>query len=354
MSQDYVQDILNSYPNNVLKLFGYSEEATNSLTIIAKELTELFNFIEPGLFDSKIIVVKNFKDIPIFPVGDGYNLKMDKAKLTHIKGDFVIQLFSNRDMVLWQGVDYEGLLQSVENICYMYDSGNEFFFAKEEKIDVSVGSFGSRFSGEFADLESQLLNYAIHKVRHSSCPILLDSWNCENRIFFKGGGKDMPERYMQLSLHNFIKDISIFKGDLGQLDPTREHNLDGSKPVDIIVRWEKSNRIALIEVKWLGKSISEGVLKSKYYDARANEGFKQLKNYFELAKKDNPNKIIKCYLVVIDARRRNTNEGTTTVSVENGLYYETKEIELRADRMYHLAYKNLHKPLRMFVEPVCE
>jgi hypothetical protein len=194
----------------------------------------------------------------------------------------------------------------------------------------------------------------LHKIKYSSCPIFNESWISEKRIFFKGGGKDVPEKYMQESLQNFLKDLSIFKGEIGQFDPTREHNLDARKPVDIIMRWEKSNRIALIEIKWMGKSMHNGQIKSEHSNSRANEGFEQLKGYFDLAKRDSPNKIIKCYLVVIDARRWQTNAKTTTISFKNGMYYAEKDIELDDDKKYHLIYKNIHKPLRMFVEPICE
>jgi hypothetical protein len=225
---------------------------------------------------------------------------------------------------------------------------------KNKEIDRSIRSFGSRFSDEFYELEQQLSNYYLHKINYSSCPIFSESWYSDKRIFFKGGGKNIPEKYMQQSLQNFIRDLSIFKGNIGQFEPTREHNTDARKPVDIIVRWEKSNRIALIEIKWLGKSIHNGKVKSEHSNSRANDGFLQLKEYFDLARKDYPNKLIKCYLIVIDARRWQTNEKTTTISYQNGMYYENKEIELDDNKQFHLIYKNIRAPIRMFVEPICD
>lgn len=354
MENNHLESISKSFPNNVLKEFGYSKAATLAMETIAKELNELFNFIEPGFFGNKIIIVKNLKDNAIFPENNSINLTMNKALLFNYDKDIVIQLFDDRNILLWSDIDSTSVLGNDDNIVYIFEQNKEKFFVKNKEIDVTIHSFGSRYSNEFNELELQLNNYLLHKIRCSSCMIFNESWSSDKRIFFKGGGKNMPEDYMQRSLYNFLKDVNIIKGEVGQFDPAREHNLDARKPVDIIVRWEKSNRIALIEIKWMGKSIADGNIKSKYCNGRANEGFNQLKDYFELAKKDNPNKIIKCYLIVIDARRWKTNEKTTIISYKNGMYYADKEIELDNNKQYHLTYKNISAPIRMFVEPVCD
>jgi hypothetical protein len=354
MEKKCLESISNSFPNNVLKEFNYSEEATLAIEIINKELRELFNFIEPGLFDKKIIVVKNIRDDIIFSIHNSINLNMNKALLFNYDKEIVIQLFNNRNIFMWENVDIESIFQCEDNIIYQFESNREKFFVKNKEIDITIRSFGSRYSDEFDELESQLNQYHLHKIKYSSCPIFNESWISEKRIFFKGGNANVPEKYMQESLQNFLKDLSIFKGEIGQFEPTREHNLDARKPVDIIVRWEKSNRIALIEIKWMGKSICNGKIRSNHSNDRANEGFNQLKEYFDLAKHDYPNKLIKCYLVVIDARRWRTNTKTTAISFESGMYYAEKNIELDGDKKYHLVYKNIHEPMRMFVEPICE
>jgi hypothetical protein len=354
MASNHLESISNSFPHNVLKEFNYSEEATFAIEIINKELRELFNFIEPGLFDEKIIVIKNIRDDIAFPNHDSINLAMNKALLFNYNKKIIIQLFNDRNVLMWENVDTDAIFTCDDNIIYLFESNHEKYFVKGKEIDITIRSFGSRYSDEFDELELQLNKYHLHKIKYSSCPIFNKSWSSEKRIFFKGGGKDIPESYMQESLQNFLKDVSIFKGEIGQFEPTREHNLNAQKPIDIIVRWEKSNRIALIEIKWLGKSIHNGQIKSDHANGRANKGFKQLKDYFDLAKSDNPNKLIKCYLVVIDARRRQTNAQTTTISFRNGMYYAKKDIKIDNDKKYHLIYKNIHAPIRMFVEPICE
>lgn len=353
MSSFKLSDIESYYPNNVLKIFGYSEQATLALEIINKELKDLFNFIEPAYFENRFIVVKNFQDDYILSKVNCTNIRMNKAKLFYYKKDVIIQVFENKDVILWEDIDCSSIFDNENNLIYVFNSNKEVFFAHKQEIDITKNEFGSQFSDEFHELEKQLYNYNLHRVRHSSCPLLFDSWHSSNKIFFKGGGKDIPESFIQKSLHNFIKDLSIFKGELGQFDPTREHNTDARKPVDIIVRWEKSNRIALIEIKWMGKSIHNSEFKSNHNNSRANEGYADLKEYFDLARKDNPNKLIKCFLVVIDGRRWNTNETTTTISYSNGMHYENEEITLDEDKKFHTNHKEICKPIRMFAEPIC-
>jgi hypothetical protein len=354
MAGNYLESISNSFPNNVLKEFNYSEEATLAVVIINNGLQELFNFIEPGLFDKKIIVIKNINDDIIFPNHDSINLTMNKALLFNYNKDVVIQLFNDGHILMWEDVNMDAIFNGENNIIYQFESDKEKFFVKNKEIDITIHTFGSRYSDEFVELELQLNNYHLYKIKYSSCPIFNESWNSEKRILFKGGGTDIPEIYMQKSLQNFLKDLNIFKGEIGQFEPTREHNLDARRPVDIIVRWEKSNRIALIEIKWMGKSVHNGQIKSNHSNNRVNKGFEQLKEYFDLAKRDYPNKLIKCYLVVIDARRWRTNARITTISFRSGMHYSGKDIELDDDKKYHLIYKNIHKPIRMFVEPICE
>jgi hypothetical protein len=354
VANKYLESISNSFPNNVLKEFNYSEEATLAIEIINKELRELFNFIEPGLFNKKIVLIKNIHDDIIFTDRDNIDLTMNKALLFNYDKEIVIQLFSNRNILMWENVDINTIFNCGDNIIYQFESNKEKIFVRNKEIDITIRSFGSRYSDEFHELELQLNKYHLHKIKYSSCPIFNKAWDSGKRIFFKGGDKNVPEKYMQESLQNFLKDLSIFKGEIGQFEPTREHNLDARKPVDIIVRWEKSNRIALIEIKWMGKSVYNGQIKSKHSNSRANKGFKQLKDYFDLAKHDNPNKLIKCYLVIIDARRWKTNAQTTIISFKNGMYYAEKDIEVDDDKKYHLIYKNIHEPIRMFVEPICE
>jgi len=344
------------YPIKITRAFNNDKKAIAALEIIGKELTELFNFFEPAHFKGKFYVIKNLDDNFILPKEDGQLITLNKDILLNKNNDdIIIQVFNDRNIFLWEGIDVSDFLTAEKTLIYKFEDDKEFFIANNEEINITEHPYGSRFSNEFCELHSILNKYKNSKISKSSCLIFNVAWFDENRIFFKGGGKDIPEKFMHESLKNFLNDLEIFKGEIGQFEPAREHTLGALKPVDIIVTWGKSNRIALIEIKWLGKSKDgTGKITSTHTNSRANEGYFQLKNYFELAKRDYPNKIIKCYLVVIDGRRWQTNEYTQTISYNNGMHYCKKELEIDRDKKYWETYPNIEKPIRMFAEPICE
>ena len=352
--KNILADVDNFFPLKIAKAFKNDPHASKALALISQQLTDdLFNFIEPAFIDFKFIVVKKFDDAPILPPDKGVGIKMNKAILGQKSKDVIIQVFDDKNVVLWEDLDYSSIFGHADALIYSFEKNKEYFIAAGETIEVTDKNFGSRFSAEFFELELQLGNYGIHKIKNSSCPLFDRSWTTPKKIFFVGGGKDIPEKYMQESLKNFIQDLSIFKGEVGQFEPTREHNVDGSKPVDIIVRWEKSNRVALVEIKWLGKSMHAGAITSTHTNSRANEGYVQLKDYYEKAKKDYPNKIIKCFLVVIDGRRWQTSDSTVSLKPEDGFYYQHKDLEIDDDKKYYEHFKSMAKPIRMFAEPIC-
>ena len=349
-----IANISEFYAIKIFKAFN-NIKAIKALEIIGKELTDLFNFFEPAHFKGRFFIIENFDNDFILPEKDGQLITLNKEILLNINNDFIIQVFDNRNLFLWENIDYSGILQAENTLIYKYENNKEYFIANSEEINITDHPYGSRFSNEFWELGTILDKYKNLKIRKSSCPIFNEAWFDENRIFLKGGGKDIPEKYIQQSLKNMLDDLRVFKGEIGQFEPEREHTLNATKPVDIIIKWEKSNRIALIEIKWLGKSKDEtGQITSNHNNSRANEGYSQLKDYFELAKRDYPNKIIKCYLGVIDSRRWQTNEHIKTISYNNGMQYCDKELEIDRIKRYWKIYPNIEKPIRMFAEPICE
>ena len=342
------------YPIKILRAFDNNANAIRLLEGLSKSLTEIFNFFEPAFFNGKFFVFSEIDNQFILPKEDASLITLNKEILLNQTNDFAIQLIEG-NLYFWETFNEEILLNNRSALIYKFENNQEFFIANSQHIDITSQYFGSRFSNEFWELNRFLEKYAIEKIRKSSCPIFDNSWFDEKRIFFKGGGKDIPEKFMQESLKNFIDDIRIFKGVFGQYENDREHTLGAERPVDLIVRWEKSNRIALIEIKWLGKSKNEdGKITSIHTNSRANEGYQQLKEYYDLAKRDYPSKIIKCYLVVIDGRRWQTNESTNSISHTNGMHYKNIELEMDEDKKYWEIYPDIEKPIRMFVEPICE
>jgi hypothetical protein len=139
------------------------------------------------------------------------------------------------------------------------------------------------------------------------------------------------------------------------VDIDREHNLDASKPVDVFVNWKSSNRRALIEIKWLGESLSSdgSKISTSYTNSRATDGAVQIKEYLDLSERDAPNYIVKGYLVVIDGRRKNVTIDTVEISEADGLHYQDKELQFDDEHDYTKKIYNFEKPIRMFAKPIC-
>jgi hypothetical protein len=151
---------------------------------------------------------------------------------------------------------------------------------------------------------------------------------------------------MRRSLFKYLYDV--LSGD-AEIRP--EQIVDESHPVDIKVTWTFANRLALIEIKWIGDSRQpDGSSATSYRDARARSGAKQLAEYLDANRQLTPTHHTKGYLVVFDARRAGLGEGVDIVSREQGLQFERQEVEY--DPEYHKERRDFAKPLRFFVEPI--
>ena len=223
-----------------------------------------------------------------------------------------------------------------------YENSEEYFYVNRQRIEIPRSfECSSIYASHYSDLNEALKRYANEKILTSNCSIFKESWLDRNRIFFKPA----PEEQMQTSLKEFLS--SALRG----VKIIREHNLNASKPVDIMVEWTEANKSALIELKWLGKS-KRGNNLTTYTDNRADEGSRQLKEYLDMDNTDTPNKISKAYLVVIDGRRKGTNKNTTTINSENGFFYENQEINFSDEHKYFERLKNFARPIRMFAKPI--
>ena len=132
------------------------------------------------------------------------------------------------------------------------------------------------------------------------------------------------------------------------IDP--EQNVDTSKPVDIKVTWFNSNRLALIEIKWLGKARTDKKITVEYTESRARKGAKQLADYLDKNKPYSSIQVTRGYLVVIDARRAKTDLSTAAVTADDGLKYASLEVSYSP--AFHDTRTDFEVPFRMFAEPV--
>jgi hypothetical protein len=238
--------------------------------------------------------------------------------------------------VIETGVVYR-LAQSVETFSI---SGNTVVVPKV--IQDAVSQFLLNY---FKDLRLALLAYRDSMARTSKCHLLRQAWADDKRLWFT----TKPERRLRRALHNHLVSYLRF----GEIDLREEQNVDDSHPVDIKILWRMENRTAIIEVKWIGKSIDIETRKitASYTDSRARDGAKQLAEYLEEHRQQAAKEDTRGYLIVFDCRRRGLKTSTTAVARAEGFYYAKREVTYAPK--FHKRRRDFEEPIRMFLEPVC-
>jgi hypothetical protein len=278
---------------------------------------------------------------PRYPVRDLAGLSSITYELDQPS---LVEISDSGGLTFYNISEYGATALSGEAIVYVYENGVERFYVGGQifKITNPSAVHSSAFCRPtFSSLEAALDQYRTRVALDCSCYILQDAWAEPKRIFLK----PKPEATMRRSLQQYLRDCFT------DAEVRPEQTVDESHPVDIKVTWAETNRRALIEIKWLGRSRNEdGSLGTAYYEGRANEGAEQLVNYLESNKTAGPGLRTKGYLVVFDARRRSLNENTLFLRVENGLHYQGKEIVYNP--AYHEMRTDFAVPVRFFTAPV--
>lgn len=344
-----------NYLIQVYKAFEHNEESIRALDKIATSLNDIYRYIEPSFFQGDFFVVKNFTDGIVIDPSKGIEIQFEKnILLNKTSGILIIQVFDNGKLILWENEKADNLFGRPDSLVYHFNHNVEKFYANKEIIDITATSVGSRYATQFIELTNALSTYSKKKILHSSCPHFSQSWFDVSRIFFKGGGKNIPEKFMQESLYEFLNTYLTLRGI--SIEVLREFNVDSDKPkpVDLRIHWREANRVALIEIKWLGTvKKDDGTISYTHGNPRANSGITQVKGYFDSAHGDMPTTIIKSYLVVIDGRRNNLTDGTATISHGDGMHFKDIEIAIDGDKKFHESIPGFEKPIRMFATPIC-
>lgn len=176
----------------------------------------------------------------------------------------------------------------------------------------------------YKELDSALLFYRDSMALDAKQTILCDALR-RNRLFFKNA----PECLLQEALYEFLT-ASL----RNTANVKREVNVDNSHPVDISITFKSTSHIALIEIKWIGRSLNdeESKISVSYSDRRANEGAKQLIDYIDANRESFPSNITAGYLVVYDLRRNNNNDATKDrITHCDGDFYQLKELAMNPD-----------------------
>ena len=209
-------------------------------------------------------------------------------------------------------------------------------------IESAISQFWLNY---FINLKDALLAYRDSMARTSKCHLLRQAWAEQNRLWFV----TKPEYRLRKALSNYL--YSYLRHD--DIDLREEQNVDDSHPVDIKVIWRMENHSAIVEVKWIGKSIdiTTRKLTANYTDARARKGAKQLAEYLEGHRQQAAKEDTRGYLVVFDCRRKGLKPTSTEVTKDDGLHFHNREIVY--DPEFHHTRQDFEMPIRMFLEPVC-
>jgi hypothetical protein len=324
----------------------HGQKGTSALRELLDFLQSLYKYVAPETRSTRILVFKHVDDEGLAPL-DGSVECISPQHLPILSADpIVIQLRANGRFLFSQTVRIDPIPLAQESVVYTFENRIERFYAKDEArivINPAPG-YPSVFAvPTFDNLKTALEEYRSKQARKSSCKILATSWKNPSRIFFKNA----PESTMRDSLTQFLK--ICLRGDV-EVRP--EQIVDESHPADIKVTWFMSNRLAFIEIKWLGAAKTSATTLTRYSEGRARAGAKQLADYLDGNAVQAPKQQTRGYLIVLDGRRARIKPSTRKINYGNGFKYENKEIRYSPE--YHNIRPDFEAPLRMFLEPICQ
>ena len=354
-NEEMARNIRQQYFFKVIKAFNEMDGSANAIEILAKSLKDIYRYFEPAYYKGELFIVKSLTDNSVLST-EGVAVYDKNIFLNRLDGNMVIQVYDDGTMKLWENVSLQSPDKILNVLIYKYVSHVEKLYANGEIIDITAYQKGSRFATQYEDLLTTLREYGNSKLFQSSCSSFSKSWEDPNRLFFKGGGRgsNIPEGCMQESLLDYLS-TTIGRGI--SMDTVREYNINGDfnkpKPVDVKLTWREANRVAIIELKFLGTvKPSSGGKAYTHEDARANEGLVQLKGYHDKILTDAPTTILKSYLVVIEGRRKDLDPADTTISYVNGMFFNNIDLSIDNDKKYFDTIPGFEKPIKLFAAPI--
>lgn len=251
-------------------------------------------------------------------------------------------------LVLAEEIDLKSLAQ--EALIYRFDGAAERILAKnfEDFIPSVSPMLKSNFSVPTLHSLEEALRYYGEYALESNCRILKDVWE---------GGVDgprlvlvnKPEARMRDSLAQALELL------LREVTVKPEQNTDETKPVDIRLNWFASGATALIEVKWLGKSMAKSqtqnskITYTEYPASRAQVGAKQLADYMDREVRHSDATAPRGYLVVFDARRNATKGPADYLTASDAMAHSQDVLVLDPD--YSKLREDFSELVRFFMNP---
>ena len=321
------------------------DEGSERLQELLRHVERAYRVLSPDQLVADLsIAVRLDEHAPVPPLGGGSGEVVPGIEglsvLLGIHDPIVIEVHPDGTAEYWvrpQVTNLDGRL------VYVYRGpAHECFLASGAEVPVpnQSGQLSQWAIPYFRSLEEALNSYSTHAARLSQCPILSRAWQDGKRLVFAA----KPEHHMRdslvFALRNTLRDVEVMP----------EQNVDVTGPVDIKVRWTAGQQVALIEVKWLGKSLEDGQTQwsSQYGPSRAVDGLRQLCNYLDRYHTEALEMDARGYVVVFDGRRRCLQISNPKLSRHEAYYYRDDVIEYPPDL---LSRSDVAHPVRFFLEP---
>lgn len=332
------------YMTAIVKAFG--NDGVKCVRTLFPSIRRIYGYLEPELIQKTlhVFVTVDPADRPL-PADTAKEIKdcSEFSSLAYNK-DCVIQVLENGRFLVWQETTTNEDTLSNSAIVYTFTGGQEMITVTANKsvMPKVVTHAASDFaSPTYADLERALQEYSQNLAKHCTCRLLQPIWKNDKRTYFNA----KPESVMRNSLWQYLH--SKFSTS-AEVRP--EQNVDDSHPVDIKITWLFNNRRALIEIKWLGKSVGDNGNVTTWSESRAREGAKQLSDYMDANKQNSPGLITMGTLVVFDGRRNGVTATPAAISNEDARHFADKDISY--DPEYHKTRNDMLAPHRFFLEPI--
>jgi hypothetical protein len=302
---------------------AYGIYTTEDFKEFIGKLKSLYNSIDISQYSSVVAVYRHVA------IGSGIRVSIDNV-YQYAHDIIMINFLDDGYVEVFQdSINITEL--SKQSVVYKWCPNNrlsDVFVIKGEEVPFSQDPCSNGLSyfsvKTYKTLEDALIYYRDTLALEAKRKVLCDALR-KNRLFFKNA----PECLLQEDLYDYLlvslRDAANVK---------REHNVDETHPVDISITFKSTNHVALIEIKWVGKSLNaeETDISCDYSDSRANDGAKQLVDYIDANRVSFPSSITAGYLVVYDLRRKNnTDPASDRITRSDGDYYLLKMLKMSPD-----------------------
>ena len=263
---------------------------------------------------------------------------------TRLPNDATVQVLPNRQLLACESVPDDLTSLSERAVVYRFTTTEECFVLpeSEETIRNPNGYPSAMGSPTFFLLEEALEYYGHQFARKTTCKLLADCWHDgSSRLLLT----NKPEAIMRTSLAQHLRTALRDHAEVFE-----ESNVSETEPVDIKVTFMTTRHRSLVEIKWLGRSVSaDGASLATSYSApaRVKAGAQQLAEYLDKHENRSPGVRTVGHLVVFDARREGITSVPPDISYEQAWAYRDRgfgEVEQESR-------EDFATPTRFYLEP---